>query len=184
MSRVFRDAVLKLAREHPFARQLANSGRLSVPAVLHESVLNTPDTDNFAMQMVPGASCCDAPVEVEGESGWLLPRLGQQFAGLLFCGPGGIDPATQVALRTLQQGAIALRLVVVLSDGASKPEGVPSSAVVLNDIEGLAAQRYDVLPGTFYLIRPDQHVCARWRKVDAAQVAQALRRALCVAGTA
>ena len=30
--------------EHPFARRLVNSGRLSVPAVLWNSPLNTPDT--------------------------------------------------------------------------------------------------------------------------------------------
>jgi 3-(3-hydroxy-phenyl)propionate hydroxylase len=34
VSRTFRDAVLALARRHPFARTLVNSGRLSVPKVL------------------------------------------------------------------------------------------------------------------------------------------------------
>ncbi len=43
MSRTFRDAVLALARRHPFARRLVNSGRLSVPAVLTDSPLGTPD---------------------------------------------------------------------------------------------------------------------------------------------
>ena len=43
MSRIFRDAVLKLAKDHPFARRLVNSGRLSVPARLDDSPLNTPD---------------------------------------------------------------------------------------------------------------------------------------------
>ncbi len=33
------------------------------------------------------------------------------------------------------------------------------------------------MPHTCYLIRPDQHVCARWRTVDAAALAQALQRA-------
>jgi 3-(3-hydroxy-phenyl)propionate hydroxylase len=32
VSKDFRNAVLGLAREHPFARALVNSGRLSVPA--------------------------------------------------------------------------------------------------------------------------------------------------------
>ena len=45
VSRTFRDAVLALAKNHPFARSLVNSGRLSVPAVLAESPLNTPDRD-------------------------------------------------------------------------------------------------------------------------------------------
>jgi 3-(3-hydroxy-phenyl)propionate hydroxylase len=35
VSRLFRDAVLALSRRHAFARSLVNSGRLSVPAVLH-----------------------------------------------------------------------------------------------------------------------------------------------------
>ena len=35
VSRIFRDAVLELAREHEFARKRVKSGRLSVPAVLH-----------------------------------------------------------------------------------------------------------------------------------------------------
>ena len=47
ISRLFRDAVLELARDHPFARRIVNSGRLSVPATLHASPLNTPDAERF-----------------------------------------------------------------------------------------------------------------------------------------
>ena len=45
VSRTFRDAVLALAKKHAFARRLVNSGRLSVPAILADSPLNTPDRD-------------------------------------------------------------------------------------------------------------------------------------------
>jgi 3-(3-hydroxy-phenyl)propionate hydroxylase len=48
---------------------------------------------------------------------------------------------------------------------------------VIQDTEGLLAQRYDMRPGTCYLIRPDQHVCGRWRALDAAAVGDALLRA-------
>jgi 3-(3-hydroxy-phenyl)propionate hydroxylase len=193
VSRVFRDAVLKLARDHAFARQLTNSGRLSVPAVLHDSVLNTADSESFAGRMVPGASCCDAPVHAAGQSSWLLAQLGQQFTGLLFCGRDGLDAATVAALQALQRGPLPLKLVVLAAaDAAAADAGVTASmldsalpgAIVLQDSEGLAAARYDAAPGTFYLIRPDQHVCARWRRLEAADVERALKRALCVAGTA
>lgn len=44
-SRHFRNAVLNLAREHPFARGLVNSGRLSLPSTYVDSPLNTRDAD-------------------------------------------------------------------------------------------------------------------------------------------
>ncbi|CAE6839719.1 3-(3-hydroxy-phenyl)propionate/3-hydroxycinnamic acid hydroxylase [Paraburkholderia aspalathi] len=183
VSRVFRDAVLKLARHHPFARQLTNSGRLSVPAVLRDSPLNTADSDSFEGLMVPGASCVDAPVHVAGESAWLLQQLGQQFTGVLFCGSEGIDQMTQAALDALQSGPIPLKLVVVVTSN-NVQVAVASGAKVVHDVDGLTAARYDGKPGTFYLIRPDQHVCARRRQLDASFVEDALKRALCVEGTA
>lgn len=182
VSRVFRDAVLKLSRKHAFARQLANSGRLSVPAVLRDSPLNTADSDRFDGLMMPGASCVDAPVLAAGQPAWLLQQLGQQFTGVLFCGSQAVDSAAQAALETLCAGPIPLNLVVVTSGDASA--AVARGANVVYDAEGLATARYDATPGTFYLIRPDQHVCARWRQFDASAVAGALKRALCVEGTA
>ncbi|CAB3796339.1 putative NADH-specific resorcinol 4-hydroxylase [Paraburkholderia ultramafica] len=182
VSRVFRDAVLKLSRHHPFARQLTNSGRLSVPAVLRDSPLNTADRDRFDGAMVPGASCVDAPVQVAGQPAWLLPQLGQQFTGVLFCGEQGIDQATQAALDALRTGPIPLKLVVV-TRGEAQAASLADMRVV-HDTEGLASARYDAAHGTFYLVRPDQHVCARWRQLDASAVEHALKRALCIEGTA
>src|SRR5690606_2270588 len=66
VSRLFRDAVLDLSRHHAFARRLVNSGRLSVPCVLRDSPLNTPDVDTFAGEMAPGASAADGPLRCDG----------------------------------------------------------------------------------------------------------------------
>ena len=46
----------------------------------------------------------------------------------------------------------------------------------LIDSEGLLAERYDGRPGTVVLVRPDQHVAARWRRFDEQLIAAALRR--------
>ena len=46
------------------------------------------------------------------------------------------------------------------------------------DVAGLVTQRYAGCPGVFYLFRPDQHVCARWRALDAEAVHRALSRAV------
>lgn len=150
VSRLFRDATLALAKHHPFARRIVNSGRLSVPATLRESALNTPDRDTFAGPMVPGAPAIDAPL---AGGGWLLRRLsGTGFAALVFDGDGAAVTAGS--------------------------EGLVPVQVVSLPCEGLAAQRYDAQPGTVVLLRPDQHVCARWRAPTAADVAAALKKAL------
>ncbi|MEP7283918.1 MAG: FAD-dependent oxidoreductase, partial [Rubrivivax sp.] len=54
-SRLFRDAVLTLARDCDFARALVNSGRLSLPTTLDGSPLNTADaaTDAFTPALRP-----------------------------------------------------------------------------------------------------------------------------------
>ncbi|MCY1232320.1 3-(3-hydroxy-phenyl)propionate/3-hydroxycinnamic acid hydroxylase [compost metagenome] len=179
VSRTFRDAVLRLARRHAFARQLVNSGRLSLPTVLADSPLNTPDRDVFAGAMVPGAPCADAPLQRHGDAqpGWLLGELGELGNGftLLVFGDASTIPAD--ARRRLATAAVPVRLLIVVPPG--QPAAPPDGLRHVSDAEGLAARRYDGHPGTCYLIRPDQHVCARWRAFDAEAVQAALLRALC-----
>ena len=45
------------------------------------------------------------------------------------------------------------------------------------DAAGDVARRYDLVGGAAYLVRPDQHVAARWRSLDSTAVGRALRRA-------
>ncbi len=169
VSRTFRDAVLSLARRHPFARTLVNSGRLSVPAVLADSPLVTPDAEAFAGAMVPGAVAADAPVH--GPRGaWLLDHLGSDFVLLVF----GDNVVSAGDVQALGSAAIPCKVVRIGSDAA---DPVAAAAVHLRDRDGLATGRYDAQPGTCYLIRPDQHVCARWRAFDREAVEAAIDRA-------
>ena len=76
--------------------------------------------------------------------------------------------------------------IVVVTSGANMGYGVERGiergierAIVAHDVEGLVTRRFDAKPGTVFLVRPDQHICARWRKVDAASVHAALARATC-----
>jgi len=155
-SRLFRDAVLELSAHEPFARPLINSGRLSTPTPYRASALNTPDAEPFAGEMHPGTNCADAPLLRDGQPGWFLDAVGDGFTVLVFGeAPDGTPPA---------HGTVATRVLAVGRD--------------LVDAQGVLAQRYDARPGTTYLIRPDQHVAARWRRYDRAAVAGALRRCL------
>jgi 3-(3-hydroxy-phenyl)propionate hydroxylase len=165
-SRVMRNAVLALSQRHPFARRLVNSGRLSLPTTHRASPLSTPARDVFAGSLVPGAPAADAPVAISGRSGWLLDQLGGSFDLLLFDADDG------------HVGELAgvfgneVRITVI----ASKPRR-DGGGRVLHDIEGLATRRYDGHAGSAYLLRPDQHVAARWRVPSLDDVRAALTRA-------
>lgn len=159
-SEAFRDACLELARNVEFARAFVNSGRLSVPCVLDESPLITADEDEFTPKQRPGASCMDAPMAIDGKDAWLLDQLGWGFKGLYFAAEG----ESFAAESALADSNIPVDVITIQSGGAS--------GVV--DKQGLAARHYDATPGTFYLIRPDQHVAGRWRKFDVNKVKQAV----------
>lgn len=154
-SRLFRDAVLQLAETCPFARPLVNSGRLSSPTPYIHSSLNTPDEDSFAGKMAPGTNCADAPVTVAGDKGWFLNQIGGGFTLLSF------GPAPGTLIRC---GKVQPNWLEVGKD--------------IEDSEGILAARYDAKPGTIYLLRPDQHVAARWRQFDEEKISRALARAL------
>lgn len=165
ISAMFRDAVLQLSRQYPFARSLVNSGRLSTPTVLHGSQLNTQDSadESFNTALVVGAVAPDAPLLLpDGSKAWLLRQLGtSSFAALVF-GNGPAAAASLAALRTVERPIHIVR-------------------ISLDAQHALARQRYDAYDGSTYLIRPDQHVCARWRAPTTAAIAAALNRALALA---
>jgi 3-(3-hydroxy-phenyl)propionate hydroxylase len=170
VSRLFRNAVLELAQDHTFARKLVNSGRLSVPAFYTASALNTPDADSFVGNMVPGAAMDDAPVRVSGRDGWLLDNVGNRFRLQVYADdPAAVDVA---AVSALASDAIPVEPFVV-----SPRTGNAGSLTVMHDSKGRIAQRYDARDGTVYLLRPDQHIAARWRAFDAFAVRAAVARA-------
>lgn len=147
----FRNAILSLSQRTGFARQMVNSGRLSNPAI-YATPLSTPDRERFNASAQLGYPAIDAPVSVNGESGYLLNHLGNGFS-LLYADQG---------------------------DTPDVPEGVKLCRVGSDiiDSESKILQRYDLKPGTAYLIRPDHHVAARWRSYDKVACEQALSRAL------
>ena len=148
MSRIFRDAVLDLSERVDFARPLVNSGRLSVPCTYDGSPLNGPDCEAMPPRTRPGSPAVDAPVG----GGWLLSRLGDGFRLLT------IDAE---APEALEEGGIAATRLALSARGA--PE--------------LAERYLGAAKSAVYLVRPDQHVAARWETYDEAAVRAALNTA-------
>ncbi|MBM3364596.1 MAG: FAD-dependent oxidoreductase [Betaproteobacteria bacterium] len=172
VSQTFRNAVLALSRSLPFARKLVNSGRLSVPSFLTDSVLNTPDSEPFTGDMVPGAPMDDAPLLKDGQLVWLIDQMIGQFQLLYFCeDASAVSVGMQRQLLGLHETSIPITTLVIAQRGST-----PGLNVLL-DHEGLAFSRYDATDGTCYVIRPDQHVAARWRETEVSRIVAAVARA-------
>jgi 3-(3-hydroxy-phenyl)propionate hydroxylase len=124
--------------------------------------------------MRPGAACVDAPVRGGNYSGWLLNHLGNHFSVLV---KGDFAAALVAGLEqmvsTLRAGGDLIEIIRVDSPGA---EG--ANTLCLSDHKGVLTERYDLAAGGVYLIRPDQHVAARWRQLDPGAIQAALERAL------
>lgn len=155
MERRLRDAVLALARTHPFARAMINSGRLSTPSAYAppacDSPLTIPDREPFGGSARLGAPLPDAVVtDPEGRRGYLLENLKEGISVIHV--PDGTRP-----------NAVEGADLVVIGD-------------TLRDAEGQFAERCDATPGATYVVRPDHHLAARMRVFDRERVAEAVRR--------
>ena len=176
-SQVLRDAVLSLAREHVFARGLVNSGRLSVPTHLADSPLNSPDHEAWDCAVAPGSPLPDAPVRHGADDGWLLRHTGGDFVLLLFePTPASLGPAQRRLIEALSALTPPVR-TLLLCERDGPTEGLPPGTRVLIDTRHRATLRLDASPGSAVLLRPDQHLAARWRVPTLNAVQAALARA-------
>ncbi|MBY3418156.1 FAD-dependent oxidoreductase [Rhizobium laguerreae] len=149
ISKLFRDAVLQLAETVPFARTVVNSGRLSMPCTYDGSPLNGPDVASFPARTRPGSPCPDALIGAD----WLLHLLGGNFT------------------------LLAINADVPTTFSAY---GIPLSVLSVSgrDNKALVERYLGHATRAVYLIRPDQHVAARFEHFNAKAVAAALGRAL------
>jgi len=148
MSRILRDAVLDLSERYEFARPLVNSGRLSVPCTYDGSPLNTAD----ALQGGPARSRPGSPcADAPLGEGYLLGQLGGRFTLLTI----GAEAPDSLTCEGLEIDRLAVEATPEIHE---RYLGEAESAV--------------------YLIRPDQHVAARWPSFDAGAVEAALKRAI------
>ncbi|WP_431265642.1 FAD-dependent oxidoreductase [Roseateles chitinivorans] len=165
ISRLFRDATLTLAKDFDFARRLVNSGRLSVPTVQY------------------GMPAADAPITIDGLDDWLLRQMRPgHFTLMIF------DEADEGNRR--QRTPVGPEWGLGVQEGSPMPRGEPALGnaacgleAVLQlhiddalDARGLVRKRYDATPGAVVLLRPDQHVCARWRTMPTGDAIQAAMR--------
>jgi 3-(3-hydroxy-phenyl)propionate hydroxylase len=154
--RLFRSAALALARKHPFARQLVNTGRMSLPNTYTRSPV-CEKTGGVAAQNV---GFCWA----NGQAAELLDLLCWADGRLLLLVFGGFSAAAATRLQALASQA-DLRCVQVVAPGER-----PLAVEHVIDTQGHLQATCHVFGHAWALLRPDSYVAAAGEGVDASLV--------------
>ena len=170
--RILRDAVLSLSLSQTFVRPLYH-WRTSRPHAYTRSALNSTSDDNVRFAAGPAHGAPPLNVRL-GADDFLLDHLGGGFDLLYFTDA----PALPASLLAVVDGARARRVPVRIT--AITTSGTVAGAdQTLADPDGHFRRRYGATAsGAAYLLRPDQHVCARWLALDADRLRTALHQAL------
>ncbi|MDD2729486.1 FAD-dependent monooxygenase [Malikia sp.] len=169
---LLRDAVLSLSLTQEFVRPLYH-WRTSRPHEYSHSMLNSRGDDNGLFSAGPAHGAPPQNVRLAAND-FLLDHLGGGFDLLYFTESEAIPAALQAVINAARAKGVALRVTAV---GAARP--VAGADQTFADADGHLRARYGVqASGAAYLLRPDQHVCARWLTLDAVRLQAALNAAL------
>lgn len=172
--RLLRDAVLSLSLTQPFVGPLYH-WRTSRPHEYGSSPLNSMGDDNLLFKTGPAHGAPPVNVRFAPDS-YLLDHLGGAFDLLYFTDDKTIPAELREVVAAVKARGVGVRLIAVSSHSAAAVEGAD---LTLHDSEGRCRARYGVMAnGAAYLLRPDQHVCARWMALDANRLQAAFKAAL------
>lgn len=170
--RLLRDAVLSLSLEEEFVRPLYH-WRTSRPHEYSGSRLNSAGDDDALFGAGPAHGAPPQNVRLAADD-YLLDHLGGGFELIYFTEAAALPAPLREVVAEARGRGIPLRLTTV---GAAGP--VDGADLSLADADGHFRRRYGVqASGAAYLLRPDQHVCARWLRLDATRLRAALDNAL------
>ena len=146
---LFRTETLRLAADQPFARNLLNSGRLSIPCALEHFSLQTPSLAPVSV----GTAALDAPLSGQNGNSWLIEHVQGQFTAVGFG-----------------------RAVLPKIDGI-KSIGINQQAeyACYSAKDSIAIERYG--KDIAYIFRPDGHICAAFKTPTLEKISAAVSRA-------
>ena len=182
-----RDAALSLAVTQPFASPLINP-RQSAPVAYPNSPLNALQARSqpFIGGVFPGAPFINLPGSLAvGGHKHLLDVLGRDFALLLFIADSnGVDLCRAVA-ASVANSRIPCKVVLISAAGLKLDAraDLPDATAMIDTEHCLFAQ-YAAAHATGYLLRPDNHVAARWRDLSDEGARAEIRGALAHAASA
>ncbi len=169
---MLRNAVLSLSLTQEFVRPLYH-WRTSRPHEYTHSMLNSMGDDNALFKAGPAHGAPPQNICLSADN-YLLDHLGGGFDLLYFTEHDAVPQALCDVVQGVRQQGIPVRIVAVGSG-----QTVAGTDTTLSDADGHFRQRYGVVSsGGGYLLRPDQHVCARWLTLDAHRLQAAFDAAL------
>lgn len=129
--------------------------------------LSHPFAGAFAnpRQMTP-YSYAESPITFAGRDAFAGGPPPGAVAGNVRLDDGYLTDRFGPGFTVLAFGALAEEDSIATAD--------PEARLVILDADGSAARAYDAEAGTAYLIRPDQHVAARWKQASGHDIASAL----------
>lgn len=169
---LLRDAVLSLSLTEDFVRPLYH-WRTSRPHEYAHSVLNSAGDDNGLFKQGPAHGAPSQNIRLSAND-YLLDHLGGGFDLLYFTEERTLPQALQKVIAETRSKGIPLRVIAI---GSAEP--VTGADTTMPDPAGHFRKRYGAsTSGAAYLLRPDQHVCARWLTLDATRLQAGLNAAL------
>ena len=169
---LLRNAVLSLSLTQDFVRPLYH-WRTSRPHEYTHSLLNSRGDDNALFTDGPAHGAPPRNIRL-GANDFLLDHVGGGFDLIYFTTGAAIPMPLLDVVNAARTKGVALRITAV---GAAQP--VTGADQTFADADDHFRQRYGVqADGAAYLLRPDQHVCARWLTLDAVRLQAALHAAL------
>ena len=136
-------------------------------------MLNSMNDDNGLFKSGPEQGAPPQNVRL-GSNDFLLDHLGGGFDLLYFTDGPCVPDALQQCIQRAHAQGVPLQVIAVGS-----AQAVAGADQTLPDSDGHLRQRYGIpASGGAYLLRPDQHICARWHILDATRLQAALTQAL------
>ncbi|HEX5764302.1 MAG TPA: FAD-dependent monooxygenase, partial [Woeseiaceae bacterium] len=168
---LMREAVLQLSLTQEFTQKFADP-RQVVPYTYGDSPLTSYRHRDSEFQ--GGVMAGSAAVNRKAANGaFLLDYLGLGFTGLYFM--DGENVPSDILDLSRRLAAIDHDFLLVLISRKKLPEEM---LTVIPDIEGCISDTYAATDGSFYLLRPDRHVAARWVALRVDEIEDALNISL------
>lgn len=168
--------MLSLSLTEAFVRPLYH-WRTSRPHEYTHSRLNSAQDDNAQFTTGPALGAPPRNIRL-ADNDFLLDHLGGGFDLLVFTRQAALPAELTAAIAQQRTAGVPLRVTAI---GHAGP--VTGADQSFADAEGHMRARYGIAAeatadGAAYLLRPDQHVCARWPQLDAQRLNAALSAAL------